>query len=211
MFKDHAKLKELKAKYKDEQVYVVPSSLLTHIKDGFTKEEHSKEIYSQFDNIGKFIFRYDAEGDSTFQQIIPYVVLFNPTTNKYYTYKRIEGSGEERLHGQLSLGFGGHIDATDGTSEVVFKGLVRELMEEVDYNNTSAAKFLGYVRDLQSATNDHTGLVFLLEVNFAEVKETDKYVGEWMTAEEMEKAYFRFEDWGKHIIDYIVDNKYKIK
>lgn len=211
MFKDQAKLKELKAKYKDEQVYVVPSVLLTSINDGFTKEEHSKDIYSKFDNIGKFIFRYDAEGDATFQQIIPYVILFNPVTNKYYTYERIQGSGEERLHGQLSLGFGGHIDSIDGTSEVVFKGLVRELMEEVEYNNLSAAEFIGYVRDVNSSTNDHTGLVFLLKVDFAEVKETNKYVGKWMTAQEMEEAYFHFEDWGKHLINHIVENHYKIK
>lgn len=211
MFKDNTKLKELKAKYKDEQVFVVPASILANIEDGFTKEKHSKEIYRKYDHVGKFIYRYDAEGDPTFQQIIPYVILFNPNTNLFYTYKRIEGSGEARLHNQLSLGFGGHIDSSDGTNEVVFKGLVRELMEEVEHNNIAPAEFIGYIRNMQSETNDHTGLVFLLLVNQAEVRETEKYVGEWMTAEQLEEHYFKFEDWGKHLINYIVENGYKIK
>lgn len=211
MFKDHAKLKELKEKYKDEQVFVVPAGVLSHLEDGFTKEKHSKDIYSKFDRLGKYIYRYDAEGNPTFQQIIPYVILFNPNTGKYYTYKRIQGSGETRLHGQLSIGFGGHIDSSDGTNEVVFKGLVRELMEEVEYNNIAPVEFIGYIRNMQSATNDHTGLVFVLFVDHATVRETEKYVGEWMTAQEMEENYFKFEDWGKHLINYIVENNYKIK
>lgn len=211
MFKDHAKMKELKEKYKDEQVFVVPAHVFSNIADGFTKEKHSKDIYAKYDRLGKYIFRYDAEGDPTFQQIIPYVILFNPNTNQYYTYKRIKGSGESRLHGQLSLGFGGHIDSSDGTNEVVFKGLIRELMEEVDYNNIAPVEFIGYIRNSQSETNDHTGLVFVLLVDHAEVRETEKYVGEWMTAEQMEENYFKFEDWGKHLINHIVENNYKIK
>lgn len=206
---NHSRLKELKEKYKDEQVFVVPASVFSHLEDGFTKEKHSNTIYSKYDHLGKYVFRYDAEENPIFQQIIPYIIVYNMKTKKYYTYTRIQGSKETRLHGQMSLGFGGHIDASDGTNEAVFKGLFRELMEELDYSNIAPLQFMGYVRNMQSKTNDHTGLVFMLTVSHAEVIEKDKYVGQWMSIQELEDNYFKFEDWGKHLIDYIVKNKDK--
>ncbi len=206
MFKDALKIHQLRERYGSEQVFVVPTSTVMDIPDGFSKQAHTKDIYKKFDSIGKYIYRYDAEENVSFQQIIPYVILYNPIEGTYLVYTRQSGSKENRLHNQISIGFGGHIDSGDGINEVVFKGLVRELMEEVEYQNTEGLSFIGYVRDQSSKTYDHLGLVFELPVSMAEVKETEKYNGEWMTKEQLQENYFKFEGWAKYIIDYILHN-----
>lgn len=198
--------KKNKDKYKDEQVLVVPFKETKNIEDKFTKLNHDKDIWSRFDN-GKYIYRYDAEEEPSFQQIIPYILIRNPLNNSYYVSKRI--AGDDRLNQKLSF-WGGHINPCDGTKDVLFKALFRELHEELDIEPIGSAKFHGYVRGLTSPTSDHLGCVFLVETTECAVKETDKAKGLWMTPTQLENDYFEFENWAKHIIDYIVYNNYKL-
>ena len=196
---------QLKKKYKDEQVFVVPFDKVSNIGDHFTRMDHNNNIWSAFDNIGKYIYRYDAEGEPVFQQIIPYILIQNPNTKKFYTTERI--GSDSRLLGSYSLGVGGHIDIEDGHKDVVLKGLFRELYEEMDIEPIGNAEFIGYVRDLNSKTNDHLGLVFLIKSNNnCKIKETDKLKGKWMSYDQLEANYSKFEDWAKHIIDYMCGN-----
>lgn len=204
---------KLKEKYKNEQVFVVPHMLLSGLDTNrFTKEEHTKDIWSKYDTVGRYIFRYDAEANASLQQIIPYVIVYNPDDKKYMVSIRTSGSGESRLANQMSIGFGGHINPEDGVKDVVFKALFRELHEELIIEPTSSAKFVGYVKHF--ITNDvadkdfvhsvHVGMAFVVETKAAEIRETDKLEGEWMTAKELEDNYFKFEAWSKLIIDHII-------
>lgn len=207
---DKAQKAKLKEKYQDEQVFVVPFSIVAGLQDKFTRVQHSQDIWTKYDTVGKYIFRYDAEGEPAFQQLIPYVLVVDETEKRFFVSRRKAASGEERLVGQVSLGFGGHINPCDGVREVLFKALVRELQEELFIDPSSAAKFLGYVRDMTSETNDHVGCVFIVKANGdVSVKERDKYEGEWVTMDQLESDYFRYENWAKHIIDYLVANGYK--
>lgn len=57
--------------------------------------------------------RSRAEEDESYRQLIPYVSIWG-TDGKVLTYRRPgKGEGESRLQGQLSVGFGGHIDQPD--------------------------------------------------------------------------------------------------
>lgn len=201
---DKAKKQQLKEKYQDEQVFVVPFPVVAGYQDGFDRKKHTSDIWQKFDTVGKYIFRYDAEGEPAFQQIIPYILVIHPNMDRFYVSRRLIGSGEQRLVGKSSMGFGGHINPCDGATSVLFHSLFRELHEELDIATVSEAKFIGYVRDLNSATNDHLGCVFIVQASEVSVKETDKYEGEWMTYAQIEEEYFKFEDWSKHIIDYVV-------
>lgn len=212
---DKYNLAKLKEKYKNEQIFVVPHTLLSGLDSNkFTKAEHTPDIWSKYDTVGRYIFRYDAEGDASLQQIIPYIIVYNPDNKKYMVSVRTSGSGESRLVNQMSIGFGGHINPEDGVKDVIFKALFRELHEELIIDPMSNAKFVGYVRKF--VTNDvadkdfvhsvHVGMAFVVEAKEAEIRETDKLEGEWMTAKELEENYFKFEAWSKLIIDYIITN-----
>jgi predicted NUDIX family phosphoesterase len=196
-----------KEKYKGEQVFIVPYDVLSEIGDNFTHVPGDINIWKKFDNHGKYVYRYDAEGEPSMQQLIPYIVIKLSTEDKYFIAERI--AGEPRLLGELSLGFGGHINPCDGTTEVLFQALVRELNEELFIGDIqSKARFIGYIRGMNSVTNDHTGCVFVLETNTASVKEVNSLRGQWMSAQELEDNYFKFENWSKQLISHLVDKKY---
>lgn len=194
--------KQLEAKYGNEQVFVVPFANTTHIGDKFTKTEIGISTLSRWDFKGKFILRSDAEYNPALQQLIPYVIILNSTGTKYYVSRRI--AGEERLQGSYSLGFGGHIDLIDGSQNVILKAFERELNEEVFIKRKKEpAKFLGYVRDLESSTKDHLGFVFTVSARSVKIKEDNVLEGCWMTLQELVDNYHKFEGWAKYIIDYL--------
>lgn len=197
---------KLKERYGNEKILVVPFEEVTHIKDGFTSIEHDANIWSSFDSIGKFVYRYDAEGEPSMQQIIPYILIINKEQNKLFATKRI--NGDSRLIGKLSIACGGHIDSSDQGKEILFKAAVRELYEEVNAEYCSPLKIIGTVRDLNSNTNDHLGIVIMAFAgDEVEVKEKDTLEGSWLTLNDLIDNYENLEGWSKYIVDYFVSNK----
>lgn len=196
------KYNELKRKYKDEKVFVLPANLI-NAKDKFTKLTHTNKIWTKYDGLGQYIFRYEAEYNKAFQQIIPYLLICNEDQSKFFVSERIQG--DSRLKGMLSMGFGGHINSIDGFSNIVFNGLVREMNEELNIIPISPFQFIGTIRDLSSKTAEHFGLVFIVKADpeHISVKETNKLKGKWMTKEEMYDNYSNFENWSKYVLDYL--------
>lgn len=197
---------QLKSKYGDEKVFVVPFTKLHFIEDGFTSVDHDPTIWSIFDQIGEYVYRYDAEGEPSMQQIIPYIVIINESGDKIYATKRI--AGDSRLCNKLSIACGGHINPCDGTREVLFKAAVRELFEEVDANINKPLEIIGYVRDLNSTTNDHVGVAIIARASGEVfVKENDTLVGQWMSLDELINEYEKLESWSKYLVDRFTVNK----
>lgn len=199
--------KALKEKYGNEKVFVLPISKVEGIPDKFCYSKHDNNIWKKYDNQGIYINRWEAEGDSNFQQIIPYFFVTNEDGTKVFIAKRIDG--DHRLVDKLSLGFGGHIDSCDGYNEVVLRALTREMCEELDINPLTKACYMGTMRDMTSSTNDHFGLIFGVKAKEGEVsiRETHKLVGEWMTFEQLYDNYSKFENWSKYLIDFFCENK----
>lgn len=200
-------INDLKNRFGDEQVFVVPATVFSHISDGFTLSNPKGSAHEQYDSVGRFIYRYEAESNPAFLQLIPYVIIYDPKKEKYYTYNRKEGSGEKRLVHQKSIGFGGHINPVDGPASVVKNGMMRELSEELTLKLVDEPKFIGFTKNLDSNLNDHIGFIYVAEVKNAKIKKEErvKYEGHWLTKEQLEKEYFKFESWGRFIISYLVD------
>lgn len=199
--------KELKEKYKDEKVFIIPIQKVQHLKDKFNPAKHDKNIWTKYDNTGVYANRWEAEYEPSMQQLIPYFIVYNEDKSKLYVGKRIKG--DHRLVDRMSLGFGGHIDECDGTDQIVLKALMREMFEELDIDPISKATYMGTIRDIESSTNDHLGLVFNIKAQEGKVhiKEVDKLEGVWMTKEEIYENYAKFENWSKYIIDFFYENK----
>lgn len=91
-----------------------------------------------------------------FIQLIPYVYL--KYNGKILTYSRGSKSGDERLVGNRSVGFGGHIDLSDTVSnvdgqqlktidQVVRQACIREFTEELKIEDTTVCD---YIHDLMT-------------------------------------------------------------
>ncbi len=117
----------------------------------------------------------DVENDSSYKQIIPYIVLQTMDSDKTAVYQR-QGS-EERLHDLWSLGIGGHINPVDmDTSKDAFKqiliaGMERELDEELEQMpEHDQPEFLGVIsEDITDVGKVHLGAVFGINTNSPEI------------------------------------------
>lgn len=192
----------LKQKYQEEKVFVVPHHQIAY-QNKFTLEtdKNSLEKLAKYDDYGAFIYRYEAEYNYVFQQLIPYVVIKN-SEDMYYVSERLKG--DERLVSTYSLGFGGHISEEDGPTNCIINGCIRELKEEliIDVSDCDLS-LIGYVRDIASSTAEHIGFVFELTKDSVEINEKNNLNGFWMTKQDLINQYHKFESWAKYIIDHI--------
>lgn len=114
----------------------------------------------------EFINRSIAEEDSSYKQIIPYIVLQTKNFDKTAIYNR-QGS-EQRLHDLWSIGIGGHINPVDVDSpddsfkQIMIAGMERELNEELDQRpEDDRPSFIGVIsEDITDVGKVHLGAVF---------------------------------------------------
>ena len=153
-----------------------------------------------------FMPRSQVEDDSSYQQIIPYVVFRHQ--DRYLLTRRLRASSEKRLRQQCSLGVGGHINPGDlENGDPITDGLRREWDEEVIYRGHFEARLLGLLNDDSSPVSKvHLAVVFLVDGDTAEIaiRETDKLSGELLTLEEMRIFYLEMESWSQMVYDRLL-------
>lgn len=199
---------ELKNKYGNEKVFIIPAHKLDYIEDKFSAIQHDNKLWNKFDSMGEFLPRWDVEGEPLIQQLIPYIVILNEDQTKIFTTKRIKG--DSRLKNMYSVACGGHINPCDGNNALLLNAAIREFEEELIATPICRLKIIGYIRDKQSTTCDHTGIVMTVIVNDnIEVKEKDTLVGEWKTLQQLIDSYALLEGWSRYLVDYFVkQNKF---
>ena len=163
--------------------------------------------------------RGQLEQDSNFRQLIPYIIM--KSGDKYLTYVRGGAGGEDRLHGKLSIGLGGHIDAIDVNfthhsvqyqqysyidfEATVWDGALRELAEEVTFRKSRPIfvpfdQFKGILIDNENEVGKvHLGLVFVIDIGDVVVTSNEPEINELQrfTAEELLAAGDRLEGWSR--------------
>lgn len=212
------KKEDLKAKYGDEIVMVVPETLVNDVLTSiYTPSESAyysdvvndvptkRPMVSVINKNLQEMLRYEAELDPSFKQVIPYVVLRH-SGNVFCTH-RLGGSGEKRLAGAYSIGTGGHL--TSG--ETTYSGMRRELMEEVglEAENTLGYITKGFILDNSSAVNSvHLGVVIDMVVNDPNIHciEKEKLSGEWLSMEALKNLYDKgkLESWSAIVYEKVL-------
>lgn len=198
----------------DEMITVVPRKILFNDEEnkfnGFL-DENTVKGQEIFDTLSKFEVkrRGDMEEDPTFKQLISYCILENEN-DELLVYERLSGGGEARLHGQSSIGVGGHMNDVKGAesiNEVLRVNAQRELEEEVGLSE-SKSQNLAYIGFINDDTNEvgevHLGVVFKIHVNSNDVEamETDTLRIKWVDQSKIED-YDEFETWSALILQAI--------
>ena len=186
-----------------EKVLVVPYNKLSFIEDRFTYMDNID--LERFSSLGSFVDRNIVEGHKELQQIIAYILIFNKDIDKLYINKRIDG--EKRLLNKVSIAVGGHINDTDEGLNRIFNGAIRELHEEVELTNAEKFRSIGFIRDINSITNDHLGIVFAVTADDAKIIEKESLKGQWMKINDIANYYSKLENWCKNILEYLISNK----
>mgnify|MGYP003108840187 CR=1 FL=1 len=167
----------------------------------------------------QWMVRKDAEVDPDYKQIIPYIVVVKHTDEgrKFLTYSREKGSGEERLLGSRSLGFGGHIDIDQEINTRLDKqGMLnafnllclsadRELNEEIGLSDGDYAmkSLIGFVNnDGDDVGSVHLGVVMQCMVMSdwnPEQREDGVADLRWQSLEEIQATVESYEVWSQLI------------
>jgi predicted NUDIX family phosphoesterase len=172
------------------------------------------------------------ENDASFLQILPYTLIgYRNALGEVHmtTYYRKKGHGEERLEGNMSFGWGGHVEIEDlawrengdlDFDQTVFQNLVRELGEECIFIDTRTGEEVS-VHDLVPSLNALVAQGFILDerndvgkhhlalVNLLVLpgyiklvkREKEHLQGEVMSVDQLLAAIASFEPWSEIIIN----------
>ena len=195
----------------DEQIIVVKRNILfDNDKNAFNGFMHKNNIKGKdiFNALSEYEVkrRGDMEEDPSFKQLISYCLLENEK-GEILVYERLSGGGEERLHGQSSVGVGGHMNnvvGADSINEVLRVNAQRELEEEVGLcqEDSQNMEYLGFINDDTNEVGKvHMGIVFKITVhsNDVEAKETDTLKIRWAEKGSIE-SYDDLETWSALIL-----------
>jgi len=160
-----------------------------------------------------FIKRKDAESNPAYKQLIPYALLH--CGSDVFVYRRGKLLAEKRLHGNYSLGIGGHISVTDpGLFGSTYEdGLKREINEEIIIDSPYTQRVVALLNDDSNDVGKvHFGIVHALTLKKPLVKPREKSINEtkFLGINELQKDIEKFENWSMICIQHIhhiIDNK----
>lgn len=204
----------------DEQIIVVKRDILFGSGTGhdltFQGTEQARDTIEIFekrmDANYKIMRRGDAEKNPAYKQPIPYAVLRQG--DQFFTYERLGGGGESRLHGKISLGVGGHMNQVDDSGDfkgILTENLMRELNEELVIRDAGKLQFrtIGLINDdAADVGRVHIGVLIIIDLPASaqiSVREKDKLEGKWMRLNALAdpKIFERLESWSAIAIDAI--------
>jgi predicted NUDIX family phosphoesterase len=202
-----ANREELKEKYGNEEVLVVPLAVIQELGldvEGYNPKtlEEMETIISKLEEASYFIPRWKSDDNPEEVELIAYISFGNP--DMLFTYKRVK-NGDARGNGKWSVGIGGHINPCD-SKDLIYGSAIREIQEEVGVEvDLCELEPQGFIRCKQSAFDlDHLGIHINVDFGIATVEEEDKMyaIGMINTPALKELFYDQLENWTKIIIDH---------
>ena len=166
--------------------------------------EGVEEIVRVIEAHHEFRPRPEMETDPAYKQIIPYVLVTRGA--EAFVMQRLKKGGEQRLHGLLSLGVGGHIDPVDEAGgSALMAGLRREVDEEVAVERAASLTPLGVINnDRDEVGRVHLGFLFRLEAEGAvTVRETEKLSGSFMPIAALPALRDKMEGWSQIALEVL--------
>ena len=173
------------------------------------RTENLEEILSCINTNIEFMPRPLAEENPAFKQIISYVIIRRG--DEVFSTRRLSKGGEKRLHGLISLGIGGHINAEsdEGSADILAAGMRRELEEEVALEGScTVPRFCGIINDDSNEVGRvHLGMFYIMDTDGeVTVRETEKLEGSWLPIRELGALADQLETWSQ-IVAPAIDHR----
>lgn len=153
-----------------------------------------------------------CENDTAWKQLLPYVVAIDEQGG-IYCYTRGKAGAEGRLHGNISIGLGGHVDEAP-SNEPLMQLLVREANRELEEEAALPATDLKFRALICDPTNEvglvHIGILAIRHVSneekagmLAEAGVVEK--GEFVSIPYLRshENFTRLENWSKVAVDFV--------
>ena len=150
-----------------------------------------------------------AEQDSSFQQPIPYAIIYNQD-NHVFIYQRGSKGNEKRLTEKWSCGVGGHIDLIDKeSSNPIYTSLLREIEEELSLFDLQTIELLGYINDDSVAVGEvHFGLLYKVICKQAPKTFAPEIIeGKFVHLDTLKDRLHEFETWSQFALEHLFAQK----
>lgn len=196
----------------NENVLVFPRSLFEQLGvfQGFSAEvnRYLPTILEKKNN--SFMARAQAETNSAFKQIIPYVIITDGKSILHYV--RGKKAGEQRLVAKGSVGIGGHINNEDETLfglnsfglEAFQDAVKREVCEELSIQGVFNARPVGLINDDSTEVGSvHFGVIHVLFCTPDQVKKNEQVITqvEFVPIDELKAKREHMETWSHICLD----------
>ena len=205
----------------EEQVLVVERNVLERVGmfQGLTfdVERYLSEFFVP--GVPRFMPRSLAEGDPTFKQLIPYVIMTHG--GKYLSYVRGKRAGETRLVGHRSIGIGGHINPADDMPlfdadfrDAYVTGVEREVAEEVSVQASQTDRVVALINDDSTEVGQvHLGIVHYWALDDAKVTKREQMITQmsFMTPAELQEVRDSLETWSQLCLDNLAEMAQRVE
>ena len=193
----------------EENILVVRRRLLDELGTfhGLTFEPHKylPALLSRGNNF--FLRRAQAEGDPTYKQIIPYVLL--ACRDKVLYYVRGKKAGEQRLVAKGSIGIGGHMNESDESlfamDESAYRtGVAREVKEEVQIDTPFEDRIVALLNDDTTEVGRvHLGVVHVFKLVEPKVEKREAMITNlaFLNQDELRARRETLETWSQICLD----------
>lgn len=203
------------SKYAGEEVLVVPRALLEEIGmfEGIRTRGLDTAVARLLDPSNHFFMdRAAAEDDPTHKQLIPYCVF--RCGGRILHYTRGKSGGESRLHAQISVGVGGHVnpvDMGDGRTgpEAYHAAVTREIEEELILSGSHNHRIIALLNDDSNPVGRvHLGIVHLVELESEALEAREDALADlgFMDLADLNGNQFeRLETWSRFCIRHLAE------
>jgi predicted NUDIX family phosphoesterase len=150
--------------------------------------------------------RSEVETDTSFKQLIPYVVL--RCGEQVFHYTRGQRGTEARLRALRSIGVGGHISQDDSTlfGDSYREGMLREVAEEVYLESEYTERCVGLINDDSNAVGQvHLGVVHVFDLTEPGARRREQALTKsgFAPLAELRGQRDEFETWSQFVLDTI--------
>ena len=195
--------------YPGENVLVVRRNLFEQLGSfqglSFEPEKYLNLLLSRGNNF--FLPRAQAENDSAYKQIIPYVLL--AFQDRVLHYVRGKKAGEQRLVAKGSIGIGGHMNESDESlfawDEQAYRaGVEREVNEEIKIDTQFEDRIVALLNDDTTEVGRvHLGIVHVFRLAQQKVEKREAMITNlaFLTKAELLNRRESLETWSQICVD----------
>jgi len=195
--------------YPGENVLVIRRNLFEQLGSfqglNFGTEKYLNVLLSRGNNF--FFPRAQAENDSAYKQIIPYVLL--AFQDRVLHYVRGKKAGEQRLVAKGSIGIGGHMNESDESlfawDEQAYRaGVEREVNEEIKIDTQFQDRIVALLNDDTTEVGRvHLGIVHVFRLAQQKVEKREAMITNlaFLTKSELLNRRESLETWSQICVD----------
>ena len=195
--------------YPGENVLVIRRNLFEQLGSfqglNFGPEKYLNLLLSRGNNF--FLPRAQAENDSAYKQIIPYVLL--AFQDRVLHYVRGKKAGEQRLVAKGSIGIGGHMNESDESlfawDEQAYRaGVEREVNEEIKIDTQFQDGIVALLNDDTTEVGRvHLGIVHVFRLAQQKVEKREAMITNlaFLTKAELLNRRESLETWSQICVD----------